>query len=175
MGGEPLYRRRPRGLLRWLARLPITLYRLRLGWLFGRRFLLLHHVGRKTGLPRRVVLEVVEHDPLSGSYVVAAAWGPRADWLRNLEAHPQASIEVGLRRVEVVAQRLDQEQAERVFREYARRYPFALRILSRVMGYQVRGTQEDIRQLAALVPLVRLRPRAAAPEGGEQEGTAVNS
>ncbi len=175
MSGEPLYRKHPRGFLRWLARLPITLYRLRLGWLFGNRFLLLHHVGRKTGLPRRVVLEVVNHDRQSGSYVVAAAWGHRADWLRNLEAHPRAAIEVGLRRMEVGAQRLDPEEAERVFREYARRYPFALRILSRVMGYPVRGTEEDIQQLAELVPLVRLSPRAAAYEEGEQEGTAVNS
>jgi hypothetical protein len=46
----------PSGLSRMVFRLPIWLYRLRLGWVLGARFLLVHHVGRRTGLPRRVVL-----------------------------------------------------------------------------------------------------------------------
>jgi hypothetical protein len=35
----------PRGLARLAFRLPIWLYRLRLGWLLGDRFLLLTHIG----------------------------------------------------------------------------------------------------------------------------------
>jgi hypothetical protein len=49
----------PTGWVRALLRLPILLYRLHLGWLLGHRFLLLTHVGRKSGLQRRTVLEVV--------------------------------------------------------------------------------------------------------------------
>jgi hypothetical protein len=56
----------PRGLLRLALRLPIWLYRWRLGWLLGDRFLLLTHTGRKSGLPRQVVLEVVHHDEATG-------------------------------------------------------------------------------------------------------------
>jgi hypothetical protein len=54
-------KRPPKGLLRLMLRLPIWLYRLRLGWLLGNRFLLLTHVGRKTGLPHQTVVEVVSH------------------------------------------------------------------------------------------------------------------
>ena len=48
----------PRGLACLAFRLPIGLYRLRLGWLLGDR-LLLTHIGRKSGLPRQAVIEVV--------------------------------------------------------------------------------------------------------------------
>jgi hypothetical protein len=51
----------PRGMLRWL-RMPIWLYRLRLGWLLGNRFLMLTHIVRKSGQPPQSVLEVVGHD-----------------------------------------------------------------------------------------------------------------
>jgi hypothetical protein len=41
---------RPQGWLHGLLALPILLYRLHRGWLFGHRFLLLIHMGRKSGL-----------------------------------------------------------------------------------------------------------------------------
>ena len=60
----------PHGLLRFGLRLPIWLYRLHLGWLFGNRFLLLTHIGRKSGLPRQTVIEVVKHDKESDRFFV---------------------------------------------------------------------------------------------------------
>ncbi|MEV0085192.1 hypothetical protein [Saccharopolyspora sp. NPDC050642] len=54
--------RPPKGLSRLLFRLPIHLYRWGLGWLFGSRLVLVNHVGRVTGKPRQVVLEVVSRD-----------------------------------------------------------------------------------------------------------------
>ena len=72
----------PTGLPRLLFRLPIPAYRLHLGWLFGRRLLLLNHTGRVTGQPRQAVLEVADHDAADGSYVVASGWGTGAAWYR---------------------------------------------------------------------------------------------
>jgi hypothetical protein len=42
----------PHGLTRLAFRLPIWLYRLRLGWLLGDRLLLLTHIGRTSGQRR---------------------------------------------------------------------------------------------------------------------------
>ena len=42
----------PAGFTRAVFRLPIHLYRLRLGWLFGNRLLLLNHIGRVSGKAR---------------------------------------------------------------------------------------------------------------------------
>ncbi|MEV4158495.1 nitroreductase family deazaflavin-dependent oxidoreductase, partial [Nocardia salmonicida] len=62
----------PTGIRRLMFRAPIHLYRLRLGWLFGGRLLLLDHAGRVSGKPRQAVIEVVEHDSVDGSYVVCS-------------------------------------------------------------------------------------------------------
>ena len=47
---------KPTGVLKWGYNLPIALYRVRLGWLLGHRFLLLTHQGRKTGRILQTVL-----------------------------------------------------------------------------------------------------------------------
>lgn len=43
-------RKPPTGLSRILFRAPIWLYRRGLGWLLGKRFLLINHIGWKSGL-----------------------------------------------------------------------------------------------------------------------------
>lgn len=65
----------PRGFARKLYRLPVWVFRLHLSWLLMRRFLLLTHSGRKSGLPRQTVLEVLQYDRGKGRYVVFAGWG----------------------------------------------------------------------------------------------------
>ena len=65
----------PSGLTRVMLRIPIYLFRLGLGRLFGQRLLLLNHTGRITGKSRHTVLEVVDHDSADDSYVVASGGG----------------------------------------------------------------------------------------------------
>lgn len=157
-----------RGWKRWLARLPIGLYRMGLGRLMGQRFLLLEHRGRRTGLPRRSVLEVVSRDPTSGSYFVAAAWGEKADWLQNLRVHPEAWVQVGSRKWEVRAEELPEARAGDHFVEYGRRYPTALRMLASFLGFEMEPSGEAYRALAAHIPVVELRPMAEE-RGSPQE------
>jgi hypothetical protein len=57
--------------------LPIYLYRLNLGLLLGHRFLLLVHRGRRSGLLRETVLEVILYEPATRESVVLSAWGRR--------------------------------------------------------------------------------------------------
>jgi hypothetical protein len=85
---------RPRGFGRFLFRLPIILYQIHLGFLFGRRFLLLTHVGRKSGRPHKTVIEVVKSDPASNIYYVVSGWGEKSDWYQNIIIHPNVMIQV---------------------------------------------------------------------------------
>ena len=103
---------RPRGLLRWLFRLPIWLFRWHLGWLLMERFLLLTTIGRKSGLPRETVVEVLRHDRVNDTYYVLAGFGERTDWLRNIEKTPGVTISVGRRCFEALAERVSQQEAE---------------------------------------------------------------
>jgi deazaflavin-dependent oxidoreductase (nitroreductase family) len=148
----------PRGFTRLLARLPIWLFHLHLGWVFGHRFLLLTHRGRKSGLPRQVFLEVLQYDKISDTYCVLAGWGEQSDWVRNVEQTPRVLIDVGRRRLRACAVRLAPEEAERAILDYARRYPLAVRVLPRLMGFRVDGTEEDFRALARLGIVVAFHP-----------------
>ena len=147
---------RPKGFMRWLARLPIFMIRAGLGRLLGNRFLVLTHTGRVTGLPRQVALEVVRHDPSSDTFFVASGWGEESDWYRNLLKTPQVGIHAGSRRLSAIAERLPEEQAIREFRTYGERYPTALKSLAKIMGYPFDGTEESYRELGRLIPVISL-------------------
>lgn len=149
----------PRGLLRWLARLPIWLYRLRLGWLLGDRFLLLTHTGRKSGLARQVVLEVVQHDKNTGAYYVAVGFGERSDWYRNVLKTPEVMICSGRRQLAARAEQLPPEKAEQIIVDYAHRHPLTLRVIVKVLGYGVDGNQAGYAALGRTIPIIALRPR----------------
>jgi len=95
MHGSGRLQRRPSGWLRRLLRAPIFLYRVGLGQLLGHRFLLLTHRGRRSGLPRQTVLEVLRFNARTRSAVVLSATGERADWFRNILAAPPLEVQIG--------------------------------------------------------------------------------
>lgn len=149
----------PTGLSRILFRLPIWLYRVRLGWLLGKRFLLLNHVGRKSGLMRQVVVEVVRYDSESDAYIIASGFGPKAQWYQNLRHQPEITIQVGGRKMTTVATFLESEEGAFEMQDYGRRYPSTARNLARFMGYQVDGSSEDYAALGQLIPFVSLKTK----------------
>ncbi|MFC7302933.1 nitroreductase family deazaflavin-dependent oxidoreductase [Streptomyces monticola] len=149
----------PTGLRRLLFRAPVHLYRLRLGRLLGGRFLLLHHIGRVSGKLRQVVVEVVEHDRVTGAYIVCSGFGPRADWYRNLLAAPDVTIQVGARVLPVTAHPLGADEGAEFMARYAPRHPRAARRLCRFMGFAVDGSEADYRAVGRELPFVRLTPR----------------
>ncbi len=140
----------PHGLMSLLLKLPIWLFRLHLGWLMRDRFLLLTHTGRKSGLQRQTVLEVLEHEKAADVYYVLSGWGEKADWLRNIEKNPRVMIHVGRNHFNAIAIRLESDEAERAILDYAKRNPLAMRVLPRLMGYQLDGSEADFRALAHL-------------------------
>lgn len=151
----------PAGLRRMLFRLPLGLYRLGLGWMFGHRLLVLHHVGRVSGRPRRVLLEVVARDR-DGSYIVASGWGPDAAWYRNVRQAPEVTVQVGRRMIPATGQTIPPETGAEIFALYAARHRRVARwLLPRLMGYSVDGSEADFRAIGQRIPFLRLVPRAA--------------
>lgn len=144
----------PRGLLRLAFRLPVHLYRARLGFLLGRRFLMIEHRGRKSGRIRRTVLEVVARHP-DALYVVAA-WGGQAQWLKNVTADPRVRVHIGFERFETVARILDEEAGQRLLDEYASKHPRAFRNLARLIVGEGEDRSESVERMAAVIPVVEL-------------------
>ena len=73
---------------RAVFRAPIYLYRLGLGWLFGKRTLLLNQIGRVSGKQRHVILEVVEQDATAGSFAPTDADHSSRHWAATANGRP---------------------------------------------------------------------------------------
>lgn len=141
---------------RWFVRAPIWLFRARLGALFGGRLLMLEHLGRRSGQPRLVVLEVVDR-PRPDTCVVVSGFGRRAQWYRNIEAHPTVRLWLGSRRPSAATARpLPADEAAAALRSYAAAHPRAwasLRpVLEETLGARIDADGTDL-------PLVALRLR----------------
>jgi deazaflavin-dependent oxidoreductase (nitroreductase family) len=139
------------------ARTPILLYRARLGFLLGHRFLLLQHVGRISGLPRYVVLEVVRRQTC-GRYVVVSGFGARADWFRNVRATPDVRVSVGPRRLVAARARVlsadEARQAVAAYQdEHAWRWRLVAPVIRRVLGA---GADSEDGGLSTRLPFVEL-------------------
>jgi deazaflavin-dependent oxidoreductase (nitroreductase family) len=151
--------KQPKGFLRLLFRFPLWLYRVKLGWIMGKRFLMLTHIGRKSGQPRQVVLEVVHHDSETNMYYVAAGWRGKADWYKNIQANPDIQVTVGMRTFKATAVVMQLVEAAATLYIYAHRYPLAFRELSRLMmGEALQPNQDGSFRLAESVPLIKLIP-----------------
>lgn len=144
---------KPRGLLRFSLRFPIWLYRLRLGWLLGDRFVMFRHIGRKSGLPRYTVVEVVRHDPPTNTYIIASGWGQKSDWFQNIQKEPEVLLYTGRRQMAAKAARLSVDEATQELKDYAGRHPTAFHKLSKTMvGQALEGNEADCHLLAQAVP-----------------------
>jgi deazaflavin-dependent oxidoreductase (nitroreductase family) len=152
-------------LARRLFRAPTWLYRWRCGWLLGHRFLLLIHTGRRSGLRHRTVLEVMAYRPDGPEMIVMSGFGPRADWLRNIQANPNPEVMVGSLSFSAAYRVLDIEEAIAVIASYERRNRFAAPVirlvLGRLLGSPYHGSEADHRQAATNLPLIAFRPRNA--------------
>ncbi len=160
------FRARPTGLLRVALRLPIWLYRLRLGWLLGHRFLLLTHRGRKTGRARQTMLEVVRYDPATRESVVAAAWANRADWYRNIQARPALRVQTAGVRYTPLQRFLSPDEVYAALRDYERRHAVAARVLGPWLGIPFGQSEAVLRAVAASLPMVGFRPRRPGERSG---------
>jgi deazaflavin-dependent oxidoreductase (nitroreductase family) len=116
----------------------------RIGERIGKsQMLLLQTTGRKTGRTRTAALLYHRDD---GNYVVVGSKGGSdvaPAWLRNLEAHPQVGVQVGVRRFAAQARVALPEERRRLWPEMTRLWPQYDRYQS---------------QTERLIPLVILAP-----------------
>ncbi|HEY2621780.1 MAG TPA: nitroreductase family deazaflavin-dependent oxidoreductase [Acetobacteraceae bacterium] len=147
--------------MRLLFRVPVLFYRCRCGWLIGHRFLLLIQVGRRTGLRRRTVLEIIEYRKEGPEAVVMNAYGANSNWLRNIRATPNVEVVIGSKRLTVTYRFVDQWEAVGVLTRYQRRNriiaPIMRSVLSHFLGWDYDGSEEHVRRLVAQLPLIAFR------------------
>lgn len=153
---------RPPKAFRTLLRAPAAVYRWRLGFLLGRRFVLVEHIGRRTGRRYRTVLEVVGRD--GSRWYVMSGFGRSADWYRNVTHAGAAELTAGRHRFAVTVREAPTAEATAVLAAYERRNrlvgPLFRWVLSRLVGWRYRGTPNDREQLVSQLPIVEMTRRA---------------
>ncbi|MEV5696505.1 MULTISPECIES: nitroreductase family deazaflavin-dependent oxidoreductase [Streptomyces violaceoruber group] len=170
---DPARPRVPVGWRRRAARAPVFLFRAGLGPLLGRRLLLLHHVGRISGIDRRVVLEVVAYEAPYRCWTVASGFGPRSDWYRNLRAQPKTVVQFGNRHHAVTARFLTPDEGADIMAHYGRRHPRTARRLCAYLGLPADGTESARREAGCTIPFVRLETDTCPPDAPRRPGHDV--
>jgi deazaflavin-dependent oxidoreductase (nitroreductase family) len=140
-------------LKRLLFRAPVILYRLRVGWLLGRRFLLLEHTGRRSGVTRKAVLEVV--DVIDDHPVIVSAFGTGSDWYLNVTIDPLVHVEWSTNRFTATTRRLDPEETRRVFERYQRNHPRAAAVIGNWLGISL---GDDVSEAVEAMPVLVVEP-----------------
>ncbi len=132
----------PTGWRKHLWRAPIHLYHIGLGGLMGKRFLLLNHIGRKSGKVRQAVVEIDRYDPKTDTYIIASGFGKKSDWYRNLMKTPEVTIQVGSKKLKAVAELLSPEQSGEEMMRYAQAHPQAAKNLAGLIGLEVENPDD---------------------------------
>jgi deazaflavin-dependent oxidoreductase (nitroreductase family) len=158
-----LTQRKPTGAVKALLRLPLWLYRARLGWLAGHRLVYIVHRGRRTGARREVVAEVVRYDRSVPELVVVAAWGGEPDWYRNLVAGPAVEVRVAAQRWDRPAHRfLDADETLRTLQSYQGAHPRAWRRIAPLLAFPTDPTDPRWPAIADTTHAIAFTPRPAA-------------
>jgi len=151
-------------VFKWIFKIPILQYKLGLGWLTGRYILLLTTTGRKSGKPRLTPLEY-EYDRENSRYRIAAGWGGRTDWYRNLKANPHVSVQVGRKKFNAIAEPAPDEEVATYMLNVSKRHPRMDMVWNRWSDRPVDGTFESYVHAAKFFPSVWLRPGAEKQNG----------
>ena len=152
------FKQKPTGLFKQLLHAPVWVFRARLGFLFGKRIVMLEHIGRRSGKLRQTPLEVVQRN--GDVYVLCSGTGPNADWYRNIRSQPAVGLWVGSKRHEVEQRFLDASEGASVFARYEEAHPKAAAKLMQLMGVSHDGTHDSRVAMVAEIPMVEFRLRA---------------
>jgi len=138
--------------------MPLRAYRHGRGWLLGRTFLLLVHAGRNTGQPHETVAMVLSYNDRDHEAVICSAWGPDADWIRNLRARSASEVRIGRDSFIPEHRFLTDDEALAVALDFRRRHAWRLRLMATILGWGKLNSDSALGQFVHERPFVALRP-----------------
>lgn len=149
------FKTKPTGFFKWFLHAPTYLYRAHLGFVMGKRFLMIEHTGRKSGTLYRTVLEVAGRNPDVREWISTSGTGPNADWYRNLEAGCLQAVWLGSsRHANATVRFLEADEAGPVFATYEAEHQKAAVKLMASMGVSYDGTDEGRVDMMRQIPMV---------------------
>ncbi len=150
--GEPAP---PKGFTLKLFRAPLYLYRLRLGFLLGNRFIRLKHWGRRSGNLNETIIEVIEQDKINGALYSASGFGEQSQWFKNISVNMAVLVTLKNTEFEASASVLSADEATEVLLRYAKAHPRSIKSVARLSGYEMDGSEKDVIAFSQIIKIVK--------------------
>ena len=150
--GEPAP---PKGLKLKLFRAPRYVYHLKLGFLFGERFIHLKHWGRKSGQLKETVIEVIDQDKTNGVLYSASGFGTQSQWFKNISVNNAVFVTLRNTEFEASASVLSADQATEVLLRYVKAHPNSIKSVARLSGYEMDGSEKDVIAFSQIIKIVK--------------------
>jgi deazaflavin-dependent oxidoreductase (nitroreductase family) len=141
-----------------IFRLPVVLYQFKLGWLMGKRFMQITHIGRRSGKIHRTILAVLRFDEKTKEFLAVSAWRG-SDWYYNIQASTALQVESGSVRYVPQQRTLSPEEITMAFLDYRGQHPTFSRMVCRIPGWKWDSTYEEFLELARTLHGVAFRPK----------------
>jgi deazaflavin-dependent oxidoreductase (nitroreductase family) len=148
----------PPAFISQFFKLPLIFYRLGLGWMMGRRFMVLTHVGRRSGKAYQTVLAVVSFDPITQEIKAVSPWSS-SNWFRNIQATPALEVQTAGVRYTPSQRFLLPEEIASLFILFRREHPVFSRMVARIPGWNIDSTYEEFLELARTLRGVAFQPK----------------
>ena len=150
--GEPAP---PKGLKLKLFRAPRYDYHLKLGFLFGERFIHLKHWGRKSGQLKETVIEVIDQDKTNGVLYSASGFGKQSQWFKNISVNNAVFVTLRNTEFEASASVLSADEATEVLLRYVKVHPNSIKSVARLSGYEMDGSEKDVIAFSQIIKIVK--------------------
>jgi deazaflavin-dependent oxidoreductase (nitroreductase family) len=154
------FEKKPGRLLKFFFKVPVWIHKMGFGgWerLVGAQWMLITTIGRKTGKPRDVMVDVMDYDKATDTYYVEAAYGARADWYRNMQSNPVFEAKVGRRKFKARAGALTTDGAGELLVRFYRSKPAYTRSVMAMAGMKFKD-EDELRVIAGNIMLLAVKP-----------------
>ena len=148
---------RPPAFMLPFMKMPLLLYRLGLGRMLGKRFMLLTHKGRRSGKVYRSVLAVLRFDEKTREILAVSPWSA-SHWYRNIQAAPALEVETNGVRYAPVQRSLSPEEIAALFITFRQEHPIFSRMVARIPGWKIDSTYDEFLALARTLRGVAFHP-----------------
>ena len=154
------FENRPNALQKFFFKIPVWFHKIGFGgWerLIGAQWMLITTVGRKSGKPRDAMVDVMDYDAATDTYYIEAAYGSRADWVKNIEANPRFHAQVGRRKFHASLSTLASADAGELMVRFYRAKPAYTRSVMAMVGMTFTG-EDDLRAIASKLAIFAVHP-----------------
>jgi deazaflavin-dependent oxidoreductase (nitroreductase family) len=154
------FEKRPGKLQKFFFKVPVWLHKIGFGgWerLIGAQWMLITTKGRKSGMPRKTMVDVMDYDKTTDTYYIEAAYGARADWYKNIQSNPIFEAQVGRRKFKARAGALTTEGAGEMLVQFYRHKPAYTRSVMAMAGMKFKD-EKELHMLGKNLTLLAVKP-----------------